>query len=151
MILLFLFVKIFGIIIEQNRQFGNFMIFLSLRFYVKSILGILEVQNLPFQNIQRHGLFTSVFLKFRQINLSNQQILTEDEYGGRFAYDLFWIALYRYFLLLFWKKSKQRFHKIKDLFTQVRISEFEWKFDTPPTFRPSIHYQWYNYNLKAKF
>ena len=29
-------------------QFGYVMIFLSLRFYVKSILGILEVQNLPF-------------------------------------------------------------------------------------------------------
>ena len=28
-------------------QCGNFMIFLSLRFYVKSNLGILEVQNLP--------------------------------------------------------------------------------------------------------
>ena len=27
---------------------GNIMIFLSLRFYVKSILGIIEVQNLPF-------------------------------------------------------------------------------------------------------
>ena len=29
-------------------QCGNFMIFLSLVFYVKSIFGILEVQNLPF-------------------------------------------------------------------------------------------------------
>ena len=29
-------------------QCGNFMIFLSLRFYVNSILGILEVQNQPF-------------------------------------------------------------------------------------------------------
>ena len=29
-------------------QCGNFIIFLSFRFYVKSILGILEVQNLPF-------------------------------------------------------------------------------------------------------
>ena len=29
-------------------QCGNFMIFLSLSFYVKSILGILKVQNLPF-------------------------------------------------------------------------------------------------------
>ena len=29
-------------------QCGNFMIFLSLRFYVKSLLGILEMQNLPF-------------------------------------------------------------------------------------------------------
>ena len=28
-------------------QRGNFMIFQSLRFYVKSILGIQEVQNLP--------------------------------------------------------------------------------------------------------
>ena len=32
-------------------QFGNFMIFLSLRFYVKSIYGTLEVQNLPFLHI----------------------------------------------------------------------------------------------------
>ena len=31
-----------------SPQSGNFMIFLSLRFYVKSILGILDVQNLPF-------------------------------------------------------------------------------------------------------
>ena len=31
-----------------NTQCGNSMIFLSLRFYVKSILEILEVQNLPF-------------------------------------------------------------------------------------------------------
>ena len=29
-------------------QCGNFMIFLSLRFYVKSILRILEVRNMPF-------------------------------------------------------------------------------------------------------
>ena len=29
-------------------QCGNFMIFLSLRFYVKSISGIVEVHNLPF-------------------------------------------------------------------------------------------------------
>ena len=29
-------------------QCGNFTIFLSVRFYVKSTLGILEVQNLPF-------------------------------------------------------------------------------------------------------
>ena len=29
-------------------QCGNFMIFLSVRFYVKSILEILEVQKLPF-------------------------------------------------------------------------------------------------------
>ena len=28
-----------------KTQCGNFMIFVSLRFYVKSILGILEVQN----------------------------------------------------------------------------------------------------------
>ena len=34
----------------QCPQLGNFMIFLSLRFYVKSILGILEVQNFPFVN-----------------------------------------------------------------------------------------------------
>jgi len=31
-----------------STQCGNLMIFLSLRFCVKSILGILEVQNLPF-------------------------------------------------------------------------------------------------------
>ena len=30
---------------------GNFRIFLSLRFYVKSKLGIVEVQNLPFLHI----------------------------------------------------------------------------------------------------
>ena len=30
-----------------KTQCGNFRIFLSLRFYVKSVLGILEVQNLP--------------------------------------------------------------------------------------------------------
>ena len=33
----------------QILQCGNFMIFLSLRFYVKSILEILQVQNLPFR------------------------------------------------------------------------------------------------------
>ena len=31
-----------------NSQCGNFIILLSLRFYVKSILGIIEVQNMPF-------------------------------------------------------------------------------------------------------
>ena len=35
-------------LLTSFAQCGNFMIFLSLRFYVKSILGILEVQNLPF-------------------------------------------------------------------------------------------------------
>ena len=34
-------------------QFGNFIIFPSLRFYVKSTLGILEVQNVPFEHIER--------------------------------------------------------------------------------------------------
>ena len=34
-----------------NTQCGNFMIFLSLRFYVKSILRIPEVRNLPFKHI----------------------------------------------------------------------------------------------------
>ena len=35
---------------SQNiiTQCRNFMIFLSFRFYVKSILGILEAKNLPF-------------------------------------------------------------------------------------------------------
>ena len=33
---------------KNYTQCGNFMIFLSLTFYVKSILGILEVQKLPF-------------------------------------------------------------------------------------------------------
>ena len=32
-------------------QCENFIIFLSLRFYVKSILGTLEVQNLPLERI----------------------------------------------------------------------------------------------------
>ena len=35
----------------HTTQCGNFRIFLSLRFYVKSILGILEVQNQPFLHI----------------------------------------------------------------------------------------------------
>ena len=35
----------------KNAQCENFMIFLSLRFYVKSISGHVEVQNLPFQHI----------------------------------------------------------------------------------------------------
>ena len=33
---------------EVNAQCGNFMTFLSLRFYVKTILEYLEMQNLPF-------------------------------------------------------------------------------------------------------
>ena len=33
----------------SDAQCGNFKIFLSLRFYVKSNLGVLEVQNLPVQ------------------------------------------------------------------------------------------------------
>ena len=33
---------------SNGAQCGNFIIFQSLRFYVKSIFGILEVQNLPF-------------------------------------------------------------------------------------------------------
>ena len=35
-------------IVGRVAQCGNFTIFLSFRFYVKSIFGILEVQNLPF-------------------------------------------------------------------------------------------------------
>ena len=38
---------------SSQTQCGNFIIFLSLRFYVKSILKILEVQNLPLQHIYR--------------------------------------------------------------------------------------------------
>ena len=34
--------------VSANAQCGNFIIFLSLRFHVKSILRILELQNLPF-------------------------------------------------------------------------------------------------------
>ena len=33
---------------RRRPQCGNLMIFRSLRFYVKSILSILEVENLPF-------------------------------------------------------------------------------------------------------
>ena len=40
--------KYYTFSVPNPPQCGNFMIFLSLRFYVKSILGILEVQNLPF-------------------------------------------------------------------------------------------------------
>ena len=36
---------------EKKAQCGNNMIFLSLTFYVKSISGILEVQNQQFQHI----------------------------------------------------------------------------------------------------
>ena len=35
-------------------QCGNFRIFVSLRFYVKSILDILEVQNQPFHNLDSY-------------------------------------------------------------------------------------------------
>ena len=38
-------------VLLSGTQCGNFMIFLSLRFYMKSILVILQVQNLPFQHI----------------------------------------------------------------------------------------------------
>ena len=38
-------------------QCGNFKIFLPLKFYVKSILGILEVQNLPFFDSFRGSAF----------------------------------------------------------------------------------------------
>jgi len=34
--------------IKWRHQWGNFRNFLSLRFYVKSILGIVDVKNLPF-------------------------------------------------------------------------------------------------------
>ena len=40
---------------------GNFMIFTSLRFYMKSILGIVQVQNLPF--LQFSWLWISIFGK----------------------------------------------------------------------------------------
>ena len=39
--------------LEGYSQRGNFMIFLSLRFSVKSSLAILEVQNMPFELNQR--------------------------------------------------------------------------------------------------
>ena len=37
--------------VSNISQCGNFMIFLSVRFYVKINLGNLEVQNLPFLQI----------------------------------------------------------------------------------------------------
>ena len=49
-------------IYHTKPQCGNFKIFLSLRFYVKSKLGILEVQNLPFLDIQR--LWILIFMNF---------------------------------------------------------------------------------------
>ena len=51
-------------------QCGNFMFFPSLRFYVKSILGILEVQNLPFYHIYR--LWIWFFVNF--LNFSLQKV-----------------------------------------------------------------------------
>ena len=39
--------------LKERTQCGNFMISLSFRFYVKSILEILEVQHLPFFEILR--------------------------------------------------------------------------------------------------
>ena len=44
----FTFYYFFGV---NSTQCGNFMILLSLRFYVKSNLRIIEVQNLPFLHI----------------------------------------------------------------------------------------------------
>ena len=41
----------FKIIKPNLPKCGNFMIFISFRFYVKAILQILQVQNLPFQRI----------------------------------------------------------------------------------------------------
>ena len=35
----------------RHTQCGNFIIFPSLRFYVRSIFGILKVQNLPYEHI----------------------------------------------------------------------------------------------------
>ena len=55
------------------------MIFLSLRFYVKSILGVLEVQNLPFQNIWRLWILTFVNFctinKFKATKIVNMAVL----------------------------------------------------------------------------
>ena len=51
----------------------KFLVFLSLRFYVKSILGILEVQNLPFQqNIK--ALNFDVLRIFALLKAVNYQI-----------------------------------------------------------------------------
>ena len=48
-----------------DEQCGNFMIFLSLRFYVKSNLMIVEVQNLPFfKHLQGLNFAFNGFLHF---------------------------------------------------------------------------------------
>ena len=57
-------------------QCGNFMIFLSLRFYVKSILGILEVQNLSFDTFRGcrfwfYWILTFWSLKFTKLTKSS--------------------------------------------------------------------------------
>ena len=43
---------------------GEFIIFLSLRFYVKSFLGILEMQNLPFDTLEALNMEFYEFLYF---------------------------------------------------------------------------------------
>ena len=53
-------------------QCGNFIICLSVRFYVKSIIGILEVQNLPFYLTHLEDLnfdFCDFFALFEGRNL----------------------------------------------------------------------------------
>ena len=56
-------------------QCGNFRIFLSLRFYVKSILRTLEVQNLPFlTHLEALDFDFHEFLHFLKAEVVDQQI-----------------------------------------------------------------------------
>ena len=54
----------------QTAQCGNFKIFVSFRFYVKSILRIIEVQNQPFYHISEDLNFDFYeFLHFRKAEI----------------------------------------------------------------------------------
>ena len=54
-------------------QCGNFMIFLSLRFYVKSILWNLEVQIRPFYSTHLEALNCDFFYEFLHLQNSDTQ------------------------------------------------------------------------------
>ena len=57
---------------KSIRQCGKFIIFLSVRFYVKSILGILELQILPFNTFRDSELlFLWIIALFDGWNVSN--------------------------------------------------------------------------------
>ena len=98
----------------NDTQCVNYRIFMSVRFYVKSILGILEVIDLPFYLAHLEALIFEmlwIFALYESWNLPNQQ--------NSEPLKLQKWQFYNFSILQNWFQLKSEWQKTPDIFTML--------------------------------